>query len=443
MASKRMRAVAVLALALAGCVSYRPQVLPATPHWAAAPTSADGRVLRRLDLAQASRVALRQNPDYRAALASVQVSTQQLREAGLLPDPQLSASADHPTTPGYSQAWSLGLGEDLSWLLTRGAALDAARAQHLSKVLQVAWQGWTLSQRTARDYIDLWAAQQRCALLDAQHAGLRRLADANQAALATHDVTLQDAGASLLARADLESRLGQARQARAAAQAALDADLGLAPDAHYTLVAPEAPSLPDARELRAALVNLPRTRPDLLALRAAAQARDAEFRAAVLAQFPGLGVSINRASDTSRVQSTGLAITLDLPLFGGAQARARVARATRAEAEAQYQARLDRASAGAQALAAQLREVAAQRARLQHELPQLRQLAARARAAYRHGDLQAYAWASAEQSVMARELDAIDLAATEAKGAVALAALLGHVPPGAPAPATLIPGSKR
>lgn len=431
---RRSLLLLISALLLAGCVGYQPRPLPTGPRWAAAPVAADGRPLHTLDLAQASQLALRANPDYRAALLQARISALDLRAAGLLPDPQLSASADHPTTPGYSQAWSLGFSEDLAWLLTRGATLDAARADHAARVLQIAWQGWLLSQRTAGDYIDLWSAQQSVTLLRRQVRDARQREAAYSRALQRRDVTLENAAASLVTLAGAQSQLAQAEQAAAAARAALDGDLGVAPQARYALAAPVPPALPGTQQLDTALAALPRTRPDLLALRAAAQARDAQFRAAVLAQFPGLSVSLSRASDTSRVQSTGVGISLNLPLLGGAQMRARIAGATRDAAYAQYQARLDAAAREARALDVQLRLIAAQRAQLAQRLPQLRELAAHADRAFAAGALNGTTWASVQQNLIARELELINLTANQNKGQVALAALLGRVPPGAAVP---------
>ena len=433
MRTERHWLLPIAALLLTGCVAYQPKPLPQAPDWAAAPLGADGRVLHTLDLDQASALALRDNPDYRAQLLTARISALDLRAAGLLPDPQLAASADHPGTPGYSRAWSLGFSEDLSWLLTRSATLDAARAQHTASVLQLAWQGWLLSQRTAADYVDLWAAQQRMALLQRQVTVAQQRDAAYARALARRDVTLENVAASLITLASAQSQLAQAEQAAASARAALDADLGVMPQAHYTIVAPQPPALPDAAQLQAALTALPHTRPDLLALRAAAQASDAQFRAAVLAQFPALTIGLTRASDTSRVQSTGLGISLSLPLFGSAQVHARRAGASRDQAYAQYQARLDEASGAARALAVQLHLIAAQRAQLTQRLPQLHALAAHADRAFAAGALNGTTWASVQQNLIARELELIDLAASLSKGQVALAALLGRVPPGAAA----------
>ena len=421
------------AFLLGGCVTYQPRPLPATPHWAAAPTDRNGKPLASLDLQQASALALRADPDYRASLIDSRISTLQLQAAGLLPDPQLSASADHPTTSGYSMGWNAGLSEDLSWLLTRGASMDAARARHATTELQLAWQGWSLAQATAASFVDAWTARMRCGLLQRQLDATEQFNAAYQRAVAHHDVTLNTASASLIDLTDIQGQLAAAEQAKDAAQAHLNHLLGVAPEARYRLVAPSLLALPTVPQLNAALEALPRTRPDLLALAAAAHATDADFRAAVMAQFPGLSVGVSRAGDTSRVDTTGLSISLNLPIFGRAQANARIAEAERDRAVAEYQARLDQADVEARALYADLQRVSHQRRVLQRNLPQLRLLAQRADRAFHAGYYSGAAWLAVQRSVNAHELQILSLTATLAKGEVALAALLGHVPSGATA----------
>jgi outer membrane protein TolC len=435
--SRQTRIAVAFALTfLAGCVAYQPRALPARAHWTPAPTDEGGNPLPRLDLQQACAIALRADPDYQAQLIDAKISTLQLHAAGLLPDPQLNASADHPTTPGFSRAWSVGLNEDIAWLLTRGANVNAARARRTATDLHLAWKGWNLAQATAVSFVDLWTARHRVALLQRQLRMALYYDAAYQRALAEHDVTLSAASVGLIELVDIRAQLASTQQAEDAAQAQLNHLMGVAPEARYALVEPSPLELPAATQLDAALRALPHTRPDLLALAAAARATDADFRAAVFAQFPGVSVGVNRAGDTSRVDTTSFNINLNLPIFGNAQARARIARATRDRAVAEYQARLDQADAEARALYEQLGHAAHQRATLEQSLPQLRDLGRQADRAFKAGDYSGTAWLTVQRSVAAHELQALDLAGTLAKGEIALAALLGHVPSGAvPIPA--------
>lgn len=417
---------------LSGCVAYHARPLPGAPDWIAHPKDAAGAPLRTLDMRTATLRALRDNPGYRAALRQARISALQLRQAGLLPDPQFSASLDRPTTPGYTNGWSVGLTEDLGALVTRGAHVDAARYRDLQQRLQLLWKGWSLAQQAAADYVALWDAQQRCDLLDRQVRRLRRQQKALDAALADGHITRQRQAAGLTGLSQAEAQLEQARQDRATARLTLNGDLDLAPTVHLKLRTPDGAALPDSHALEQALQGLPKTRPDLLALAAGYHASDADFRAAVLGQFPGVSVNLNRASDTSDVLTDGFGISLKLPLFGHAQTQARIARATRNHLYAAYQARLDAADTQARALYARLREVQRRARALARELPRLRRLARAADRAFNGGHFSAAEWISVHDNLLARELEALQARATLAKGRVALAALLGHAPAAAP-----------
>ena len=54
---------------------------------------------------------------------------------------------------------------------------------------------------------------------------------------------------------------------------------------------------------------------DLIALRRGYDSQEEGLRAAVLAQFPKIGLNLARATDTSDVRSLTLGVTIDLPLF--------------------------------------------------------------------------------------------------------------------------------
>lgn len=417
-------------LLLSGCVAYRAKPLPSAPRWIVHPHSANGRSLRQLTLRSATLRALQNNPSYSASLLQAHVSALQLRRAGLLPDPQFSASLDTPTTPGYTHGWSVGVTQDLSTLVTRSASIRSARERLAQKRLELLWQGWTLAQKTASDYVALWDAQERVALLSKQVNALQTQQRALDTALARGDITRQQQAAALTTLSQAQAQLSQARQDRASGRLTLNEDMDFAPDVNYALRSPDIPVLPAEVVVERALRRLPDARPDLLALAAGYRAADADFRAAVLAQFPGISINLNRASDTSNVLTDGFGISLNLPLFGRAQAKARIARATRNQLHAAYQARLDSADSQARALYARLRQVQRRSRALQQQLKPLRQLAEQATKAFRAGHFSAAEWSSVQSNLIAREIEALQARATLAKGQVALAALLGRAPKG-------------
>ncbi|NII11109.1 TolC family protein [Oleiagrimonas sp. C23AA] len=407
---------------LSGCVAYQAHPLPDRPHWQPAPTQHG----QPLTLRTATSRALQGNPDYRAARLQAHVSQLQLKKAGLLPDPQFSASIDSPVSSAYQRGWSLGLTQDLGALIGRGSRLGAARARLAQKRLQLVWKGWSLEQKTAADYVALWDARERIDLLKKHVHLLHVQLTALDQALAQGDVTRQQQAAALTSLSQAQAQLAQARQDRIQARQSLNDDMGVAPDSRYAVTAPERLPLPSRTVIDRALAHLPESRPDLRALAAGYRAADADFRAAVLAQFPGLSVNLNRASDTSGVLTNGFGINLSLPIFGRAQASARLARATREQLHAAYQARLDSAQSQAVALYARLREVQQRQQVLHRQLRPLRQLAKDADSAFRAGHFSVAEWSLLQQQLIDRQTEALQARATLAKGQVALSALLGR-----------------
>lgn len=426
---------ALAALLLGGCATYHPAPLPAQPDLAAVATDARGAPVKTLSLAQAARRAVADDPTLRAAHLKVGIATASLYAAGLVPDPSLGYSFDRVASsgPGLVNAYSAGLSEDLHWLFTRGDRLDAARAARLQQILNVAWLSWQTSERAQQLYVQLWSLQRQAALLERDLVLYRTRQRQVERALQQGDVTLSTAAADLVTLTSTESRLAQVRESIIDARSQLNGLLGLQADAHWRLQSPPPVALPDSRALTAALQALPRRRPDLLALRAGYRSADARYRAAILGQFPALNVGLTQASDTSGIKTEGIGITLSLPFFNGNRGQVAIARATRRQLRAEYQARLDAAANQALALAARLHTIDATRLTLGKRLPELRRLAKNADRAFAAGDLGGASYVDIQSNLIERELEAIRLNQQRLDGAIALDTLLGHVPTGVPA----------
>jgi outer membrane protein TolC len=228
------------------------------------------------------------------------------------------------------------------------------------------------------------------------------------AALKRGDVTSAVAGADLAAKLDADAALASARHDAAKARGELNALLGLEPAAQLDLVAGDPVVDPGPAALDAAVADLPRRRPDLLALKAGYAAQDANLRKAVIARFPILNLGFNHASDTSAVITNGVAATLVIPIFNGGRGEIAVQSATREQLRAEYQARLDQSVADA---AAARREREASRAlivQLQGQVPTLMAAAARAQAPYQRGDIDSAAYLAIEQSALSHQVALMD-----------------------------------
>jgi outer membrane protein TolC len=350
----------------------------------------------------------------------------ELFAAGLLPDPQLSASLDYPTgsAPGTVNAFGLGLGYDIIPLITRRPTMESARAAQAQSRLEVLWQEWQVSQQARSLAVRLDSERRQMTLLKQMRDLYRQRYQRARQAVARGDITLGVAGTDLTALLDTLSRVGQLEQTVNTDGHALNLLLGLAPDAPLAIhLAPPA-RLPDKPILKRALKTLPQRRPDLLALQAGYRSQEAKVRAAILSQFPSLSIGINRARDTSDVYTTGFTIGLTLPLFSGNRGGIAVQRATREQLRAEYQARLDQAAVDVDKLMRLQNLVAARQKQLADYLPTLEDLVSRGRQAYRRGDIDALTFLNMESTWINKRLEQIDLEQTQRTNRIALQTLL-------------------
>lgn len=445
------------ALLLAGCVGYRAQPLaqaPAAPRVVARiavdpermPTlalashrfdPADG-----LDMTEVAMLAVAGNPALRLARDDAGIAQAQAFAAGLLPDPQLALGgsrvnavpATEPPTP-VSSSFDLGLSMDTLSLLTHAANRRAARASAAGVDLGLLWQEWQTIAQAESLYLRIcyqraslpWLAAQR----DLTEARYQALAHG----LAARDASGDAATAALLAYRDARKQYDDAQRQAAQSRYDLNALLGLAADALLDLRAPTSddPALQgpaDRRSVADALAELPARRPDLLALAAGYQAQDARYRAAILGQFPGLSIGLNRARDNSKVYTTGLQLSLSLPLFNRNRGAIAVEQASRQRLHDEYQLRLDQAALDAQRLSTDVDLLAAQVADAQAALPALERVAAQASRAYASRDVSIVAYTDAQTAVLARRLEAAAGAEALAEQRLALRTLLGDTLPG-------------
>lgn len=349
-----------VAAVLAGCVAYRPESLPTEPNlktsvagltlpagrWVPLPGITPHRIdpWAGLDPTAIAILAVLNDPALQTARAQRGVAAAQLFAAGLLPDPVLNLGLHRPIEGGSTvqSGSSLGLGEALELLVTRSARMRAAQAHVREVDLDLLWKGWQVAQRAR------WLA--------AEIAAERQLHKVEMSAwklvggwrtVFRHSGAEGDASAAERVRVQalvtgLVSDVGTTERKLNDAEQALRALLGLSPQAGLPLRSAAAPDISTAAVARA-LKNLPRRRPDLLALAAGFRSKNQSLRAAIAAQFPAITVNFLRESDVEGTTSLGLGLSLRLPFFNANRGAIRKAEAGRVVLKARYQARLDRA----------------------------------------------------------------------------------------------------
>jgi len=413
---------------LTGCAAYRPLPLPTSP-----PLAASWHDLRHagplhppLSVADVAALAVENDPALRAARARLGVAHAEVLDAGILPNPSLSAALTPVIGgPGTTTGWSVGLSQDLQALVTLRPRLQAARAAAGEIDASLLWQEWQVIGQARLLTVDLVEGARLGRLLRQARALLAHRATVTSRAVAQGNASLTTAAPDLAALTAVERQIDALDQLQQTRRHQLAALLGLDPGASLPL-APrlDLPEVPPAAVL-ASLPTLPERRPDLLALRLGYRAQNARVRAAILGQFPRLTIGFTSGSDTGGVLSIGPQVTLDLPVFDRNQGKIALARATRRQLRAEYAARLATAIGEVRAMAADSALLRRQLRLARRQLATTARMADAATAAFRAGNLTERAYVDFVTTRIETEQQILGLEQSLLEQQVAMATLTG------------------
>ena len=359
---RRIFSVLIFCLLFGGCATYHPR--PITPASVAKALAApDDTALKiraskfkhpiltpvPIDLSnglspdEAAVIAVIANPRLRVIRDEKALANAQLFKAGLLPNPQLSASLEVPTggaTGGTLNAYGFQLDWDIRALITRNARVSGAKAHQGSVNLSVAWQEWQAAEAARLDWIRAFYLKKKVRLLEKSAGEFKKNLEIVTKAVKVGSQTAMDLAAAKTSYQKARLRLTRAREEYDQARITLNRTMGFPPSRIIPLQAisiPQAWFKPDVASL---LKNLEDRRLDLVALKLGYKSQEEAVRAAVLSQFPRIGIGIVHARDTGNVITTGPTLTLELPFFNRHQGQIAIARAARKKLFDEYIARL-------------------------------------------------------------------------------------------------------
>lgn len=359
---RRSLCVAAWCLAGAGCQSYHPKPLdeaavnraltvPGDEILAQRAEALDHPILRPIVLDdrdgmspdEAAVLAVVLNPSLRAARDAAGIAAAQTIEAGLLPNPELSASLGTPTggdRAGAVNPYGFGLSWDFTALIGRQQRIDAADASARAIDLKIAWREWQTAQAARLAVIDLLTTREKIAITQGIEDRASGLVEEFQTALAHGQITSQTLASAQRVRDEWRAQRLELQQDAASRRIELNTLLGLPAERVIEL---DAQSVRDATNdlldpeiLRAGIES---RRLDLLALHRVYDARDASLRGAVLSQFPRIVIGIEHARDTDTVQTTSIGVSIELPIFDRGQGRIGRAEAERQQVFDEYTSR--------------------------------------------------------------------------------------------------------
>ena len=361
------------------------------------------------------------NPDLQAIRAQNDVAEAQVFSAGLLPDPSLTLGGDHPTSnqAGLVNAYNVGLSWDILGLLTRSAARRSAESKRTQVHDDVAWREWMVANQTRQLASRVGFLNDREAIAGDAVTRARYLLETNRRNFERHDITIDALAVMEAAYLSANDKQLALRRELTKARLDLNKNLGLPPSERVAVAQPEhlAPMQLDA----AALFDVARDqRLDLLALRAGYQAQEYQLQRDLLARYPQINLGLHSARDTGDVRAFGISAGISIPIFNGGRGAVAIARATRKQLRAEYEARLFQTRSDIAILVADIRAVEHEIESLNDRLPQLRNAEAVMHAALASGDVTAVTYETVRSNLLALRLQLASLEQSRVEQRVAL-----------------------
>jgi outer membrane protein TolC len=390
----------------------------------------------------AAIVAVVANPTLRAQRNRGSLAAAQLLQAGLLPNPTLDFTFDPPTggnTLGAVNAYSIGPSWEVTALITHDAKVAAARAQSQSVRLDVAWQEWQFAQAARKAVYDLVALRAQAAVAASVDREMSENAAVVRKAVDARMKTLLDLSASEAATQKAHADFLAVRRDMNRQQLALNQALGLPPDMPVKIAdgvpMASALSLPPDQDL---LMGIDDRRLDLLALRHGYESQEQTLRATILAQFPKIVLGIHQASDNTGVISTGLGVTVDLPIFDRNQGNIAIQKATRQQLFDEYAARLFEARSTVALALDDIRSLTEQIAAAEAAVPALEELVKTYRNAVDKHNADVLSYYTAQNDLAQKRIELLKLKQELMDNRIALEIAAGRYLPDPPAtqPAT-------
>jgi len=270
------------------------------------------------------------NPSLRAVRDARGIASAQVLQAGLLPNPSLSWSSEHPYAgPDNINAFGLGLSWDLSELISRSAKVEAAEALAASVDLDIAWEEWQVAQSAKSAAYAVTSLQAQLVLTRQADQSLQDNLRIIQKAVDLQQKTAVDLSAAQTAGQEAHSAVLEAERQLDQKRLALNRLMGVP---FSTEVKLKSAGIPDRMEVRSPAelqTGLEDRRLDLLALRRGYDSQEASVRVAILSRFPKTSAGLLMARDTGGVSTFGYELSADLPLFDRNQGSIALEKATR------------------------------------------------------------------------------------------------------------------
>jgi outer membrane protein TolC len=397
------------------------------------------RIDQPLSVYDVAVLAVENNPDLVAARFQRGVARAQVLEAGLLPNPSISASYMFLLNPMPAggvlfDAVAATVTQDIQKTITMKGRLRAAQAAALQVDATVLWEEWQLIGKTRLLVFDLVQGEKVRRVLVEYRDVLRSRFEHGRAGLTDNLSTLATVAPDLAAFSDARKAVNDIERDQESRRHDLNALLGLSPEVVLPLKSQLQVLQIDAKAVMRSLEDLADRRPDLIALQLGYRSQDEKFRGTIVGQFPALTFGPSYSRDTSDVRSFGPQLTMDLPIFDRNQGNVAIEKSTRAQLRAEFDARLSAAHSEVLASLATQRLIARQLDQERAELPVLKGFADQAESAMKNQNIDERSFVDLVSANYVKQQTVLALEQLLLEQEVAIATLIGAGMPRAAMP---------
>jgi outer membrane protein TolC len=397
------------------------------------------RIDQPLSVYDVAVLAVENNPDLLATRTQRGVARAQVLEAGLLPNPSISASYLFLLNPSSAagvifDAVTATVTQDIQKTITMKGRLRAAQSAALQVDATVLWEEWQLIGKARLAVFDIVQGEKLRRVLSEYRDVLQSRFDRGRKALSDNNVTLATVAPDLAAVGETRKALFDLERDLDTHRHDLNALLGLSPEVVVPLKTQLQVLQIDSKMVMHALEDLADRRPDLIALQLGYRSQDEKFRGAIVGQFPALTFGPSYSRDTSDVRSFGPQLTMDLPIFDRNQGNIAIEKSTRAQLRAEFNARLSAAHSEVLASLATQRLIARQLEEERTEMPVLKGFASQAEDAMKAGNIDERAYVDLVSANYAKQQAILTLEQLLLEQEVAIATLIGAGMPRASMP---------
>jgi len=362
---------------------------------------------------EAAILAVIANPTLRAIRDKRGIAVAQLLQAGILPNPQLSYDFEAPVggnTQDKTNLFGLGLGWDITSLISRSAHMDAAKAHVAAVDLEVAWQEWQVAEAARWHVYRLIIAKKKLIAAKQSEIFFQQLWEGVKQGVALRMKSALDLSAVETSRQEARLTMLKAQSAINQERLALNRTLGFPAGKVVVLEKNISPPIPKAiPSVKSLTADIEKRRLDLLALKLGYESQEARVRAAVRSQFPKINLGLTGGRDTDKLQTVGVGLNIDLPFFDRNQGRIAEEQATRKQLFDEYATRLFEARADIARLVRAIQAIRQQIAVVDESLSAMKELTESYRQAVDVGQVEISSYYKAQSSLYNMQIEKLEL----------------------------------